>query len=301
MESQVAGPVTSSTSPPPDSRRARREAEAAVRGRESRRPQTVPRRRDGRSASSRPPEGLQELLERSWKRWIPRAAVLSSLAIGTIALPIAAGGQPDTSLLVVADAEVEAPLTGPSAFSVLTAESPVAPVPAFVAQAPTVQARSSLVASRSQLRVPLPGCDPSVIPTGTNGRLRESQLCELWQKGEFLRPDAAVSITALNQSFQATFQRDLCITDSYRSLGEQVQVKAAKPGLAATAGRSEHGWGLAVDLCQSELKASGVWKWLKENGPLYGWENPSWARSGGGGAYEPWHWEYFPGVEGRES
>ena len=39
--------------------------------------------------------------------------------------------------------------------------------------------------------------------------------------------------------------------------------------------------------------------WLKENAPDFGWDNPDWARSGGSGPYEPWHWEYVAGQDDR--
>jgi D-alanyl-D-alanine carboxypeptidase len=32
--------------------------------------------------------------------------------------------------------------------------------------------------------------------------------------------------------------------------------------------------------------------WLLENAPAFGWDNPAWARKGGSGPYEPWHFEY---------
>ena len=77
---------------------------------------------------------------------------------------------------------------------------------------------------------------------------------------------------------------------------QQRAVKAQKGGLAAAPGKSNHGWGLAVDLCQDQT--SGVkWAWLNENGPAYGWANPAWALPGGSGPHERWHWEYVKGVK----
>ncbi len=96
------------------------------------------------------------------------------------------------------------------------------------------------------------------------------------------------------------FGRDLCITDGYRSYSEQVSVRWRKPGLAARPGTSQHGWGLAVDLCKGEASARAKeHTWLKENAPDFGWDNPDWARSGGSGPYEPWHWEYVAGQDDR--
>ena len=73
-------------------------------------------------------------------------------------------------------------------------------------------------------------------------------------------------------------------------------------GLAATPGTSEHRWGLAVDLCDGVQKGSGSrFQWLRDNAPAYGWDNPDWARNGGSGPYEPWHWEYVAGETAGQS
>jgi LAS superfamily LD-carboxypeptidase LdcB len=110
-----------------------------------------------------------------------------------------------------------------------------------------------------------------------------------------VRADAAVALAGLNQAYTAQFGEELCITDGYRSYAQQVAVKAAKPGLAATPGKSNHGWGLAVDFCADSYSGQR-WDWLKEHGPQYGWDNPAWAREGGAGPYEPWHWELTEAV-----
>ena len=97
-------------------------------------------------------------------------------------------------------------------------------------------------------------------------------------------------------NFRAAFGRDLCITDSYRTLAEQRHLAYTKGGLAATPGTSNHGWGLAIDLCTAETRNSDVLTWLTENGPIFGWANPGWALPGGAGPHEAWHWEYLPGT-----
>ncbi|HWV79445.1 MAG TPA: M15 family metallopeptidase, partial [Isoptericola sp.] len=86
----------------------------------------------------------------------------------------------------------------------------------------------------------------------------------------------------------------MCITDGFRSYSQQVATKAAKGYLAAVPGTSNHGWGLAVDICP-ETYSGSRWDWLAANAPAYGWDNPDWARPGGS-KYEPWHWEYTAGV-----
>lgn len=159
----------------------------------------------------------------------------------------------------------------------------VAPATVFVARA-----------SRSQERSVLPGCTGVVHDSGApNGQLPARDLCTLWETRHRLRADAAVALAKLNVAYQQRFGESLCLTDSYRSLASQQRLRAIKPGLAAVPGTSEHGWGLAVDLCDGVETGRGTrFQWLKATAPKYGWENPDWARSGGSGPYEPWHWEY---------
>ena len=84
----------------------------------------------------------------------------------------------------------------------------------------------------------------------------------------------------------------LCVTDSYRSLPEQVAVAAAKPGLAAVPGTSNHGWGVAVDLCGGvQSFGTPAHTWVVTHSMAYGWYLPGWAQAGGSKP-EPWHLEY---------
>jgi LAS superfamily LD-carboxypeptidase LdcB len=124
-------------------------------------------------------------------------------------------------------------------------------------------------------------------------------LCTLWDPRRQLRSDAAVAIAKLNIAYQQRFGHSICLSDAYRSLTQQVRVKAERGGFAARPGTSEHGWGLAADLCDGVDQGSGssTYQWLRTNAPLYGWDNPTWARPGGAGPYEPWHWEYLPGED----
>ena len=71
------------------------------------------------------------------------------------------------------------------------------------------------------------------------------------------------------------------ITDGWRSYESQVALKKKKPTLAATAGRSVHGLGLAADLRLTNAQ----YQWLLKNGAQYNLVNlPS----------ENWHWQYNP-------
>ncbi len=132
--------------------------------------------------------------------------------------------------------------------------------------------------------------DEGVYP---NGLLPARALCPVWgAEGERLSPAASASFSALSKAFAAQTGTPLCITDSYRSLAEQVSVKASRGVWAATPGTSRHGLGLAVDLCGGVQDfSSAAHRWMRQNAPLYGWFHPSWA-SAGGSLPEPWHWEY---------
>jgi hypothetical protein len=152
-------------------------------------------------------------------------------------------------------------------------------------------------ASRAGERSVLPGCNGvAQTTTAANGQLPSSVLCTLWNPKHRLRADAAVALAKLNVAYKQHFGNEICLTDSYRTISEQVRLRSTKPGLAAVPGTSEHGWGMAVDLCDGVQSgpSSSRWQWLRENASDYGWENPDWAQIGGGGPHEPWHWEYTP-------
>ena len=102
-------------------------------------------------------------------------------------------------------------------------------------------------------------------------------------------------------AYTKRFGHPMCFNDAYRSLTQQYRIKALRGGYAARPGTSEHGWGLAADLCDGVDDGSGsaTYSWLRMHAPDYGWQNPTWARPGGSGPYEPWHWEYMPGEQGQ--
>ena len=83
----------------------------------------------------------------------------------------------------------------------------------------------------------------------TNGNIPLEVLCAVdFAPQHHLRCDAAEALVRMNAAYREAFGHDLVISDSYRSLAEQVTTKAAKGGLAAVPGTSNHGWGLAIDL-----------------------------------------------------
>lgn len=145
----------------------------------------------------------------------------------------------------------------------------------------------------------LPGADVAgsgcQLPTGLegNGFLSGAGLCPLSVgRGHRLRTDAALAFNTLNAAYQAQTGGPLCVTDSYRSFAEQVDVFTRKPGLAAVPGTSQHGWGLAVDFCGGiQTFGAPAHQWMKAHAEQFGWVHPPWAEPGGKRP-EPWHWEY---------
>jgi zinc D-Ala-D-Ala carboxypeptidase len=77
------------------------------------------------------------------------------------------------------------------------------------------------------------------------------------------------------------------VTDSYRSLAQQVDVANRKGlysngGLAAKPGTSDHGWGLSLDL---GLNATAQ-TWMRANAARFGFREDV--------PREPWHWTFSP-------
>ncbi|HEX8348832.1 MAG TPA: M15 family metallopeptidase, partial [Hymenobacter sp.] len=113
-----------------------------------------------------------------------------------------------------------------------------------------------------------------------------------------LYPDAAEAFKPLAAAYKKHFGRKIVILDSYRPYREQLIVfKQSRPGYAAKPGKSEHGWGLALDL-NGGIQNNGTRQndWMREHGPKYGWENPPWAQPNADGPLEPWHWEFVGGI-----
>lgn len=252
--------------------------------------QAAPRVR--RSAGSAPAPGIAHGPRGG--RWAARTSVLAALIGVTVVVPVVENALPgggdfgDPAIAEAADL--------PDTVEALTASSASGLPPASLVSAEASLVRAELSASRGEERDPLPGCDGATRAAGANGLLATADLCTLWEGKTQLRADAAVSLAVLNQAFIARFGVDMCLSSGYRTLAQQRSVKAQKGGLAAAPGKSNHGWGLAVDLCSSETTGA-KWTWLNENAPSFGWDNPAWARPGGSGPYERWHWEYTKGVQ----
>lgn len=136
------------------------------------------------------------------------------------------------------------------------------------------------------------GCTGGVATAHANGRIPESVLCPLPQPGERLRADAAEAFIELDGDYREAFGRPMCVADSYRPYHEQVRLfQEMLPGMAARPGTSQHGLGLAVDLCGGvNSLGTAEHQWMLAHAPAHGWHNPPWARGG----FEPWHWEFTP-------
>lgn len=255
-------------------------------------PSSSPRR----ARATRAPEAHAAPRRRNATRLLGRVGVLGALAGITVVLPISqsalsAAGVPLTFATHVAL---------PSTVDALTAVPPSQQAPASLLSASDVDTAVSVAdlekVSRSVERSALPGCDGIRRPATKNGQIPADSLCTLFDGHTRLRADAAVALAKLDEAYVAKFGSDMCLADGYRTLAQQYAVKAEKGGLAATPGTSNHGWGLAIDFCSRET-VGARWTWLKENGSLYGFQNPSWAQAGGQGPHEPWHWEFVAGVE----
>jgi D-alanyl-D-alanine carboxypeptidase len=136
-------------------------------------------------------------------------------------------------------------------------------------------------------------CSLSLVPQAKkfpNGLIPSKYLCPLPESGRMLRADAALAFYKLNEAYKAHFGVQMCLTDSYRPLAEQQALYADRPGMAAVPGRSNHGWGTAIDVCGGVASESTPqFQWMLANSKTYDFFHPPWAFSS---PYEPWHWEY---------
>jgi len=262
----------------------------------------VPTRRQQRSRSTRAGRRATQRAKSS-SLTVSQAGIASALGLATIAAPISGVLSISTPAKAVLN-EIETPRLAAPAFPlrehVATAVEQVRLIPDEFADSTVPAAlaapRTLLVTkpSRGRERAVLPGCFGTFpLVKADNGQLPASMLCTLWDGKHQMRADAAVALAKLNVAYTQEFGHAMCVTDGYRSLSRQYQVKAARGGYAARPGTSIHGLGRAVDLCGG-IESGGTveHRWMVDNAPRYGFTNPDWAHYGGGGPYEPWHWEY---------
>lgn len=247
-----------------------------------------------------------------------RTAIVAALGVVTIVAPAAGVAGPITPSGTAAAGALDLPraraaLITANYRAIIPDPPSHVPVPGeAVAVQPTGLSSGQLTAISAQAQVvgaaqghaSLPGCTGVVVQQGAeNGKLNVADLCELpFAPGKRLRADAALALARMNAEYFVAFGRDMCIGDAYRSFEEQQAVRARKPGLAAPAGMSNHGWALAVDLCDGAVSdTTPEYAWFAANAGKFGWANPEWALQGGRGPHEPWHWEFAAAVAAQRA
>ena len=139
-----------------------------------------------------------------------------------------------------------------------------------------------------------------------NGQLPDEIMCKtnVTRKGTVLLRE----ITPYFEEFALAFKEHFGNTmhaSGFRTYDTQVKLKIKKPRLAATAGRSNHGWGLAFDwnakhhgrkgqagTKQSHGFRTDTYRWMDANAAKYNFHNPGWARETGSKP-EWWHFEWI--------
>ena len=243
-------------------------------------------------------EGSHTGRHRAHKRLSRR---LSSRALGTLAAVATVGA---VGAGVMSDAWVSAPpaaagdnAPGPTSTpetAVASSEGADERSGGAIRRDPTLSRSATRAESRTTNRLPSWLQDCRVSTGGlaaSNGQIPIASLCAI-PDGPLLRGDAAAGWARLVFAYERAFDGEPCATGGYRSLGDQQRLYSTKPGLAARPGTSNHGWGVAVDLCGGvESFGTAQHQWMQQNAARYGWQNPGWAQLGGSRP-EPWHWEF---------
>jgi LAS superfamily LD-carboxypeptidase LdcB len=145
------------------------------------------------------------------------------------------------------------------------------------------------------------------IPLGKMKR-NKNLASSLGGDASYLIAEASDALDEMMAAYKAaSFQgkQRVSFTDGYRNYDRQVAMyNKYGAGRAATPGRSNHGWGVAIDMWWGvktamhkdvEARKSAfkhpVYKWFLENGWRYGWYNPVALRDNNR-TDEWWHWEY---------
>jgi LAS superfamily LD-carboxypeptidase LdcB len=104
---------------------------------------------------------------------------------------------------------------------------------------------------------------------------------ELWMTGSYRSYEGQVSCARRKGTSD---QNQWLIQNN-----EPIPPVALPNGWCAVPGRSNHGWGLAIDIGHDSYpcsQGSPCWLWMIDNAQRYGWCDT------GGGPREPWHWQY---------
>lgn len=130
-----------------------------------------------------------------------------------------------------------------------------------------------------------------------------SHQCVSKMSEPYMQPNAADALEAFNAAFKQQYKQDMYFQSCYRDLDGQQYAKDKYGSGAATVGKSNHGWGLAVDLGPNSGKLRGcdftvvpgrpnltseekqMCNWMIDNSSRFGfkpWTVPS----------EMWHFKY---------
>ena len=124
-------------------------------------------------------------------------------------------------------------------------------------------------------------------------------LCSTGIGGFMLRGDAAVAFKRLAAAYEKDLDEPICVTSAYRTRALQTELFAEDPIMVAAPGRSQHGLGLALDLCGGiEDFDSPQHAWMTRHAADFGWYHPAWAKPDGI-TPEPWHWQFDPSCSPR--
>jgi hypothetical protein len=131
-----------------------------------------------------------------------------------------------------------------------------------------------------------------------NGQIPESRMHRVAPIGEgFLVPEAAGAWVELQTAFKTATGRALTMTGAYRTLKRQKELKQENPEFAGTPGKSNHGWGCAVDMALDGFgnnanpigENAKAMEWLATHETLFGWSHEHSPKPGKPHGKEPWH------------
>lgn len=176
---------------------------------------------------------------------------------------------------------------------------------AVVGRNPLAELRAALTGSASPgpTRASFGGSltdTPSAAGAGTSGGLPSAvtaDLVPIGQGNHKLRKDAAAGFAR----WEAVFGSKIPVTDSWRDPAVQAAGHAADPGRFASADKSAHPKGLAVDVNLSAIPGmkapsagrddgNDTWRRLYASAVASGWCNPRGGPRGDG--REPWHYSF---------
>lgn len=123
-----------------------------------------------------------------------------------------------------------------------------------------------------------------------NGRLDTNKLSDADGKGNLMWTNAAYYYQEMVKAASKD-GADLTIGNSYRTYDRQVTLKAQKGHMAATPGKSNHGWGMAIDFAFGSNQGSTGFRWLTAHAVKFHFH---WLNERTKSPFEPWHWEFDP-------